>query len=339
MRKLLLSTSALVAAASISSYSVADVSVTGGFEWAYTSTSSGIAASDGDSMTTDNTVTIKFTNKTDNGLSLLGAFDLDADGAGDTAGMDESYLQIGGGFGTVRLGLKDSINESFGLGEHDLIDEDLSGAPTGHTIVTHSGEQGSNDANKLAYTTPAMGGFQAGYSIADSGTATQSTDQTAMGASYTMPMAGGSLMIRYNKRSTDGVATGTATNAESEATNYAAKLTMGAASVIVSHGESTVGAGSGVRDDIEANGISVRYALGGGVSIGASTVTAEDDKDKTAAGVAEKYTANLAEVSYTVAPGLTAKVTYLDFDYENGAEGNAVDDSGSKTQLTISASF
>ena len=40
MRKLLLTSSALVAAASISSYAVADVSVTGGFEWKYSSTSS-----------------------------------------------------------------------------------------------------------------------------------------------------------------------------------------------------------------------------------------------------------------------------------------------------------
>ena len=68
-------------------------------------------------------------------------------------------------------------------------------------------------------------------------------------------------------------------------------------------------------------------------------MTAEDDKDKTAAGVAEKYTANIAEVSYTVAPGLKAKVTYLDYDYENGGETGAVDDSGSITQVTVSASF
>ena len=35
MRKLLLTSSALVAAASISSFAVADVSVTGAFEWKY----------------------------------------------------------------------------------------------------------------------------------------------------------------------------------------------------------------------------------------------------------------------------------------------------------------
>ena len=335
MRKLLLSSSALVAAASISSYAVADVSVTGAFEWRYTSISSGIPASDGTEFGTDNEVTIKFTNKTDTGLTLTGVYDFDADGAGDFSGGDESHLTIAGGFGSVSLGLNDAANDAFGIGEHDLIDEDLSGAPSTSSIVTTAGESGNSDSNKITYMTPAMGGFKAGYSIADSGTATQSTDQTAMGASYTMPMAGGSLMIRYNKQSTDGVA-----SSETEASNYGAKLTMGAASIIVAHGESTIGTGASQSDDRTADGVSVRYNLGGGMSVGASTVTAEDDKD-TASGINEKYTANIAEVSYTIAPGLSAKVTYLDYDYKAGGEtaNSNADDSGSKTQLTISASF
>ena len=333
MRKLLLTSSALVAAASISSYAVADVSVSGGFEWAYKSTSSGIAATDGDSFGQDNEIVISFSNKTDSGLTVGGKFEMDVDAANATT--DESVLTIGGGFGTLRLGQEDSINESFGIGEHDLIDEDLSGAPGSSSIVTNAGESGSTDSNKLAYVTPNMGGFQAGYSIMDSGTATQSTDQTAMGVSYTMPISGGSLVVKYNKQSTDGAAAD-----ETEATNYGAMLTMGAAKVIVAHGDSTIGAGSSQSDDREANGISIRYDLGGGISVGASTMEATDDKDKTTAGVAEKYTANAAEVSYAVAPGLTAKVTYYDYDYKRGNEtATAVDDSGSITQVTISAAF
>jgi len=338
MRKLLLSSSALVAAASISSYAVADVSVTGGFEWAYTSTSSGIAASDGTSFATDNEIVINFSNKTDTGLTIGGKVELDVDttntGGGNTVN-DESVFTISGGFGTVRLGQEDSINETFGIGEHDLIDEDLSGVPSTASIVATAGEAGSTDSNKIAYVTPAMGGFQAGYSVYDSGTATQSTDQIAMGASYTMPMAGGSLSIKYNKATSDGVA-----SSETESSNYGAKLTMGAASIIVAHGESTIGAGTSQSDDRSGDGVSLRYDLGGGMSIGASTVTVEDDKD-VASGVNEKYTANIAEVSYAVAPGLSAKVTYLDYDYKAGGEtaNSNADDSGSKTQLTISASF
>ena len=329
MRKLLLTSSALVAAASISSYAVADVSVTGAFEWTYSSTSSNIVATDGDAQGVNNELTIKFTNKTDSGLTITGVYDIDA----DASAADESWMSIAGGFGTFTLGKESSVNDAFGIGEHDLIAEDLSVIQASASIVANSGESGANKTNKLIYQTPAMGGFTAGYSIMDSGTAAASTDQIAMGASYTMPIAGGSMMVRYNKQSTDGT-----TATETEGSNYGVKLTMGAFSAIASAGESTIGSGSGQTDDREATGFGISYNLGGGMSIAATTMQAEDDKDKSGTQ-AEEYTANLAEVVYTVAPGLTAKVTYLDYDYKAGGESLATNDSGSKTQVTLSASF
>jgi hypothetical protein len=329
MRKLLLTSSALVAAASISSYAVADVSVTGEFEWTYSSTSSDIAATDGDAFGIDNELTISFTNKTDSGLTVTGVYDIDA----DANAIDESFLEISGGFGSLSLGKLAAANDAFGIGEHDLIDEDLSVVQASASIVTNSGEQGSTEDNKILYVTPSMGGFSAGYSIYDSGTADAATDQIAMGASYTMPMAGGSMMIKYNKQTTDGTNT-----AETEAANYGVKLTMGAVSAIASHGESTIGSGAGQSDDRNASGLGLKYDLGGGMTIAATTMKAEDDKDLD--GVqGEEYAANLAEVVYTVAPGLKAKVTYLDYDYKKGGETLSLNDSGSKTQFTLSASF
>ena len=330
MRKLLLTSSALVAAASISSYAVADVSVTGAFEWTYSSTSSNLAATDGDAQGVNNELTIKFTNKTDSGLTITGVYDIDA----DASTADESWMSIAGGFGTITLGKESSVNDAFGIGEHDLIDEDLSVVMGSSSIVTNSGENGANKSNKLIYQTPAMGGFSAGYSIMDSGTADASTDQIAMGAAYTMPMAGGSMTIKYNKQTTDGT-----TATETEASNYGVKVTMGAFSAIASKGESTIGSGSGQTDDRNASGIGIKYDLGGGMTIAATTMKAEDDKDVSGTQN-EEYSANLAEVVYTVAPGLKAKVTYLDYDYKKGGESAAAsNDSGSKTQLTLSASF
>jgi hypothetical protein len=324
MRKLLLTSSALVAAASISSYAVADVSVTGGFEWAFKSISSNIADTDGDEFGIDNTVTIKFTNKTDSGLTVTGVYDIDA----DAGTRDESWMSVSGGFGSLKLGTDVGANDDFGIGEHDLIDEDLSVLPTGATIVTNAGEANAVDNNKINYTTPTMGGFRAGYSIYDSGSEDTGTDQIAMGAEYTMPLAGGSLMIRYNKATDDGT-----TTTETESQNYGAKLTMGAITAIAARGEETVGSGAAQTDDITADGISLSYNLGGGMKISASTMKAEDDKEVSGTQ-AEEYSANIAEVSYTVAPGLTAKVTYLDFDYKKGDSGGAQNDSGSMTQFT-----
>jgi outer membrane protein OmpU len=330
MRKLLLTSSALVAAASISSYAVADVSVTGAFEWKYSSTSSNLAATDGDAQGIDNELTIKFTNKTDSGLTITGVYDMDA----DAGTRDETWMSVAGGFGSIKLGIDVGANDDFGIGEHDLIDEDLSVVMGSSSIVTNSGESGAADTNKINYTTPSMGGFRAGYSIYDSGTADAATDQIAMGAEYTMPMAGGSMMIRYNKQTTDGT-----TATETEGSNYGVKVTMGAFSAIASRGESTIGSGAGQTDDRIADGIGIKYDLGGGMTIAATTMKAEDDKDVSGTQN-EEYSANLAEVVYTVAPGLKAKVTYLDYDYKKGGESAAAsNDSGSKTQLTLSASF
>ena len=328
MRKLLLTSSALVAAASISSYATADVSVTGAFEWTYSSTSSNITATDGDAMGVNNELTIKFTNKTDSGLTLTGVYDIDA----DASAADESWMSIGGGFGTITLGKESSVNDAFGIGEHDLIAEDLSVVQASASIVTNSGESGSTEGNKLLYITPAMGGFKAGYSLMDTG-ASGTTDQIAMGASYTMPLAGGSMTIKYNKQTTDGT-----TETETEGSNYGVSLTMGAISAIASTGSSTIGSGAGQTDDRNASGLGIKYDLGGGMTIAATTMKAEDDKDVSGTQN-EEYSANLAEVVYTVAPGLSAKVTYLDYDYKAGGESEAQNDSGSKTQFTLSAAF
>ena len=168
MRKLLLTSSALVAAASISSYAVADVSVTGEFEWKYIQRAADMTSVDGDDFGTDNEIVISFSNKTDSGLTVGGKMEMgNYDNDTGTSTIDESVLTISGGFGTFRLGNEDSIHETFGITEVDLIDEEGDGREANHTISANAGEQGSTDTNKIAYITPAMGGFKAGFSVED----------------------------------------------------------------------------------------------------------------------------------------------------------------------------
>ena len=327
MRKLLLTSSALVAAASISSHAIADVSVSGGFEWKYMQQAADQTAQDGDSFVQDNEIVISFSNKTDSGLTIGGKFEMDVDAANATT--DESVLTISGGFGTFRLGQEDSMHETFGITEVDLIDEEGDGRYTGtnpHTISANAGEQGSTDGNKIGYVTPAMGGFKAGISVEDSGD-NATTDMTAMGASYTMPMAGGSLTVKYNQSTLDG-------DTDTDTTNMGAQLTMGAMSLIISSMTNE----TGTTEDQEGTGFGIKYDMGGGLTIAASASEVEDTAD-TSAGENEKYTANIGEVVYTVAPGLKAKVTYTDYEYKDGGQTNVGDDSGQITTLTVSASF
>jgi hypothetical protein len=328
MRKLLLTSSALVAVASISSYAVADVSVTGEFEWAYIQKAADLTSVDGDDFATDNEIVISFSNKTDSGLTIGGKMELgnySDDSANTTAVIDESVLTISGGFGTFRLGSEDSIHETFGVTEVDLIDEEGNGRFTGNSISGNAGEQGSTDTNKIAYITPAMGGFKAGISVEDSGSGTMASDMTAMGASYTMPLADGSLLIEYNQSTKDGTT-------DIDTTNMGATFTMGAMSLIVA----SMTKEQGTTNDEEGTGFAIKYDMGGGMTIAASTTEVEDTAT-TSGGENEKYTANIGEVVYTVAPGLKAKVTYTDYEYKDG--GATGDDSGQITQLTLTAAF
>ena len=333
MRKLLLTSSALVAAASISSYAVADVSVTGGFEWKYTQQAADQDAKDGDSFHTDNEIVISFTNKTDSGLTVGGKMEMgnynDEDG---THTNDESVLTISGGFGTFRLGNEDPVDETFGIDEQDLIDEEGSGLFTSASLGNTSNLGLGGDGNKIAYLTPKMGGFQAGYSIQDSGAAGV-TDTNAIGASYTMPMGGGAMTVKYNQATQDG-------NVDTDTTNMGIQLSMGAMTLIASTGTKEIAN----DEDIEGNGFGIKYDMGGGMTIAAATVEVTDEQD-VANAEEEKYTANIGEIVYTVAPGLKAKVTYTDYEYKNGSgnaganNAGAGDDSGQITNLTISASF
>ena len=325
MRKLLLSSSALVAAASISSFAVADVSVTGAFEWKYKQQAADQTSQDGDSFGIDNEVVISFSNKTDSGLTIGGKLEIDA----DANAQDESVLTISGGFGTFRLGQEDSMHESFGITEVDLIDEEGDGRYVGtatHTISGNAGEQGSTDTNKIGYVTPKMGGFQAGMSVEDSGD-DATTDMTAIGASYSMPLADGSLTVKYNQSTRDGAT-------DTDTTNMGAQFTMGAMSMIIS----SMTTETGTTEDQKGTGFGIKYDMGGGLTIAASATEVEDDAD-TSAGENEKYTASIGEVVYTVAPGLKAKVTYTDYEYKDGGQTNVGDDSGQITQLTLTAAF
>ena len=108
---------------------------------------------------------------------------------------------------------------------------------------------------------------------------------------------------------------------------------MGAMTVIASTAQS-----KGNDEDIKADGFGIKYDMGGGMTVAATKMEAEDSLDMSGT-VKEKYEANVAELVYTVAPGLKAKLTYVDYDYNAGGESAADSDAGEITVLTLSASF
>ena len=324
MRKLLLGTTALAAAATLSANAaIADISISGSYEWSQNSLSSNQTAVDGITFGSDSEIAFKFTNKTDSGLTITAVSELEADGDG-TSTMDESSISISGGFGKIVLGRNDSVGDNFGIEAEDLIAEESTPNGSGATVSTDTDIiAASGDDNKVSYFLPAMGGFTAG--ISHTTTVTGATDSTEYGAKYTTAAAGSTLTI--------GAATGTTETAsgtpDTDSQNIGVKIVNGPVSVILA--QSSFEADD---EDREANGASISYKLGNGMTIGAYTMESDDALD-----AGEEYSKSGAEVQYVIASGLTAVVTVDDYEYKKGTGGSGTSDSGTNSKLTIKASF
>jgi len=328
MRKLLLGTTALAAAATLSANALADVSLSGYYEWKYQSRSSTVAANDGTSMASDSEIKFAFSNKTDSGLDISMAVEMTSD---DTdSQIDESSLSIAGGFGRIVLGGDDNAADNYGIDAEDVVGEEIQATGTTSLSLTDTDLETTGDANKITYHIPAMGGLKAGISYTDNGTdsTTGSQDSIEMGAQYTVDAGGATITIGGATSNTEQVS-GTV---DTESSNIGVSITSG--NITAKVAQATYEA---TNKDEEANGVGVSFKVSDAMTIGAYTIKVEDGTGTTD----EEYANTGAEVKYTIASGLTAFLNVSDYDYKTGAGTGAgtTADSGTVTKLTIKATF
>ena len=326
MRKLLLNSTAIATVAALTaSVAVADVSISASSEMKYKSRTSEVAATNGTTTTSDSEVVFKFSNKTDSGLTVGYVVEMDAEG-GATA-IDEASLSISGGFGTVVLGENDGAGDRFGISAVDLVAEESTDSVASARINTNADlTSGNGDGTKIVYLLPAMGGLTAGVSHADGG-ATSGTDTVSIGARYVMDAGGATITV--------GGATATTENAtqDKETRNMGIKVASGDLTVVVS-----TGSYEETDEDQDGTAAAITYKLANGVTLGAFTLSTDDNMD-----VGEEYDASGFEASYTIASGLTAVVGITEYDYKvatsQDSDMSTLPDSGTTTALTIKASF
>jgi hypothetical protein len=328
MRKYLLSTSTLAGAALLSSVAVADVSISGYMEWEMINGDTDSSKFDGTSMAINNEVGIDFTNKTDSGLTITLNTDLDT----DSGGVDDNSMSISGGFGKIVVGETDGAEDVYAIHAAALVAEEHN-MPTGTTtfvdtdndIMTATGSQLTGNGNKISYHLPAMGGLTAGASFQDSGYNT-STDLTEFGANYAMEAGGAAVTIGYTTATQEGA------TKDSDSTTLGVQVVMGAMSIIAN--QATVDTAT---DDETGNSFGISYALPNGMTLAATTMTAEDDG---ATDLGEEYSVNHYELTYPVASGLSVLLNVSDYDYKTGA-GNTekTADSGTFSSIMLKASF
>jgi outer membrane protein OmpU len=326
MRKFLLSTSALAGAALLSSAAIADVNISGTVEWEMISGDTDNAATDGTSMVMADEINIDFTNKTDSGLTITFNADLNA----GTGGVDDNSMSISGGFGKLTVGNTDGAADAMAIDGKDLVAEEHGMSATldlDNTIKQDTGSQLDGNDNKITYMLPAMGGFSAGVSFADSG-ANTSTDTTSFGAQYSMEANGAAVTIGYTSETEENA------TEDKDARTIGAKVVMNGISFIANQMNYEENG-----EDQTGNSFGVAYTLPSGLSLGYATVTVEDDG---ATQTGEEFTANHYEAAYTIASGLSAVVTVSDYDYKVGTGSGAsakTADSGTISSFMLKAAF
>jgi len=345
MRKLLLGTTALAAAATISAnVAVADVSISGAYEWKYQSTSSNITANDGTTFATDSEIAFKFSNKTDSGLTIGMVTELESDDA-DTA-INESSLSISGGFGKIVLGGNDGVGDNYGVASTDLPGEEIFATGTDGLTILNADINGlSGDANKISYHMPAMGGLTAGVSFMNSGAA-GSADSTEFGAKYSMSAGGAAITLGVATGTTEAssqdidsqvmgikVSSGNITAAISQSTYEKAAVAAVAGSASTATAARVAPIAAVDKSDEESTGAAVSFKVNDGMTITLHTTETDD------AVTSEEYSNSGVELAYTLAPGLSAYLNVEDYDYKAGNSTGNTDNAGTASKFTINAAF
>jgi hypothetical protein len=321
MRKLLLGTTALAAAATLSAnVALADVSISGYFEWKYKSQSSDITANDGTTIDSDSEIAFKFSNKTDSGLTIGMTTEMFADG-GDSD-IEESYLHISGGFGKIVLGVDDGVGDYYGVSASDLPAEEVFAIGTSASISVKNADYSnlSSNTDVVSYHIPAMGGLTGGISFHDSG-ATGSADSTEVAFQYALDAGGANVTI--------GGATGTTEDSTQDIDTQVIGVKVSSGNITAAVSQSTHEASG---SDEESNGASVSFKISDGMTLVAHTTETDDSS------TSEEYTNTGVEVQYAIASGLTAYLNVEDYDYKVGTSSGTAD-SGTVSQLTIKATF
>jgi hypothetical protein len=314
MRKILLASTALVAFGTVAAHA-ADVSINGTTDWHYITydNDSNTGAVNGSYVDYDADLDFKFTTTTDSGLALTMGV-----GVSESA-TDDTYLNIAGDFGAIRL-----IGDGEGLADGAM---DESVADNTSSLSPGLGMHGADlNANTVMYTLPAMNGVVVKAHFQDAGT-TSKGDNTAFAVEYTADIAEGSVKAQYISSTTDD--TGAAGNQSgTDSDSMGLRLVMNDVQVTASqHSKSD----NGNTYNYKNNVIDVKYSGIENIAVSAFSLSGDDDLNNT-----YDFNQVAASVTYTIATGLTASVSMTDSEVTDSAGTITSDDS---TVLNIKATF
>ena len=283
----------------------------------------------GDSRTIheqDGEIIFTVSGKLDNGITVSGRSELEADTDNGGPDIDESFITVGGSFGSVRLGGTDSaayemsytymgsVATNAGVYTLEFDVGTFIPAPTG-TIAAASGRAVlPNDDGTLFYMTPRFNGMQLGVSYAQSGGGVE--DVVSIGANYNGSFGDTGVGVAL------GYVEGSSDTADKSAMGAGIKVTVGG----VTTAAGFVSRDNGDNNDISRMDIGVRYKFGPN-SLAFGYLNVEDEMSR--ATNAAKFT-----IARTLGPGVTWSLDVLWAEYDDGS--NTTDGTGLSTGVALS---
>jgi len=341
MRKVLLTTTALVALGGVSAASALDVS--GSYSFDYRDTSNTGASADaanvsGNTLGSDGLVRVSGEQTTDAGLTIGGFIAMESNStAGNQAvSVEDQGAYISGDFGYILMGQTDGIVDTMDNfmtsgNIQEVGNTTANGGSAGAGLNGSSNTSDTEGQAKIGYRSPVVSGFQFGVGHADAGSgAANNNDTTAWIVTYDLGVA---------KLGYAGAKIGNASNtgADVTQTHYGASTSLAGIGLNVGFGtDKTAGAG-GTADTskIDTTDVELTYSMDA-ASIYITTVKSEE---KTGTNAGDKMDGQSYGLSYTIAPGASVLVEYATTDYTDATSGGTNTDGRTSTAVSLNVSF
>ena len=325
MRKVLLTTTALVALGGASAASALDIS--GNYMFDYIINDNGTANTAGNNntnMASDLEINFKNSTTTDAGLTFSVAAKLNASG-----NIEDQKLGAAGDFGSIEFGASDGFVDGVDAGYAGSDYPHTGAGTTNSTVNTGSGVADTATAEKIGYKSPVISGFQVSVVHQDAGR-TSKADINSWAATYDFGVA----KIGYASSKT-GAAAGT--SADTEMKNYGIVAGFGDVEVRFSNGtDTTKTTAGGESSKIDTGDWGLQYTGFDGVSLYYNGVSSEE---KTGSNAGDKLDATIIGLTYTVASGVTAQLESGNNDYTDATSGNTNGDQSNYTYMGLKVAF
>jgi len=342
MRKILLTTTALVALGGVSAASAIEIS--GGYTFDYNdTTNSGDAGTSdasnasGTQMGSDANIDFSGATTTDAGLTFGGMVRIATDQTNDntdtqTVAVEDQGIYVSGDFGYVMMGATDGIVDGMDnfMTSGSIVEAGVATASDAN--VNNSSNVLDNEAvGKIGYRSNNINGFQFGVSFEDAGDNASENDNLSSWI-VTYDVMGMATVGYAQAKSND------ASNAGADSTfkQYGINTTFAGAEIQVGFGsEEIMGAGGqAATSKVDTRDFAVQYGINDAASVYFVDVISEE---KTGTAVGDKLSGNTIGLSYTVAPGVSALVEHNDTDFKDVSL--AVSENRTHTYVGLSVAF